>query len=79
MHIENELCHMYGTKWPSDSNFDECMQRSDHFMRFDYFQFFEVPRGFPSSSPELRSTESRNERFWDALGVDIEGGVALIF
>ena len=75
MHIENELCRMYGTKWPSEGNFDECMQRSDHFMRFDHLEFFEVPRGF-LSSPELRSTESRNESFWDGLVPAIYGARA---
>ena len=37
------------------------------------FQFFEVPRVFQSSSPELRSMSGRNESFWDGLGLEIDG------
>ena len=37
------------------------------------FQFFEVPRVFQSSSPELRSMSGRKESFWDGLGPEIDG------
>ena len=42
-------------------------------LRFFHFHFFQTLGGLPSCSPELRSTESRNESFWDGLGPEIDG------
>ena len=44
-----------------------------------HFQFFEVLRGLRNCSLELRNTESRNESFWDGLGLEIDGARARFF
>ena len=44
-----------------------------HSIRFLYFHFFQALGDLRSCSPGLRSTESRNESFWDGLGLEIDG------